>query len=81
MRFRPIILNHPYPGNLKLTGFDVRGVFITGSDFMFPVSGRTVASGDGIAHLLNPDGYTSLFNPVEFPEFEARTSGTSIYSR
>jgi hypothetical protein len=61
------ILKHPYPGQNKFTGFDVRGIFISGSDFTFPVSGRQVALGDGVPRLVDPDGYTSLFNPAEFP--------------
>ena len=60
-------LNHPFPGKPKLTAFDVRGVFITGSDYKFPVSGRRIAYGDGLPRLMNADGYTSLFNPTEFP--------------
>jgi hypothetical protein len=60
-------LQHPYPGLLKYTGFDVRGIFIAQTDFTFPVSDRKIAWGDGVPRMLNPDGYTSLFNPTEYP--------------
>jgi hypothetical protein len=60
-------LQHPFPGLLKYTGFDVRGIFIAQTDFTFPVSGRKIALGDSVPRMLNPDGYTPLFNPTEFP--------------
>ena len=64
-----VSLTHPYPDNLKLAAFDVRGIFISNADFLFPISQRTIAwSGINNPVLLNPDGYTSLFNPSEFPE-------------
>lgn len=62
------VLRHPFPGLLKFTGFDVRGIFISGSDYLFPATGRTIAVGDNLPRLLNADGYTALFNPTEFPE-------------
>jgi len=61
-------LTHPVPGNLNLTGFDVRGIFITGSDFTFPELGRSVALGQEYPGLMNADGYTQLYNPEEFEE-------------
>jgi len=61
-------LTHPFPGLLKLSAFDVRGIFITESDYIFPSSGRAVALGDDVPRLLNANGYTQLFNPTEFPE-------------
>jgi hypothetical protein len=63
-----LTLTHPFPGLLKYTGFDVRGIFIAQTDFTFPVSGRKIAWGDGVPRMLNPDGYTPLFNPTEFPQ-------------
>ena len=62
-----LTLIHPYPGLLKLTGFDVRGIFISGANFEFPVSGRKIAWGTDLPIILNADGYTTLFNPTEFP--------------
>jgi len=62
-----VTLIHPFPGLLRYTGFDVRGIFIAGADYTFPVSGRKIAWGDDVARMLNPDGYTHLFNPTDFP--------------
>ncbi len=64
-----LVLRHPYStGNLKLSGFDARAIFIGEADYMWPVSGRMMAVGDSVPRMLNPDGYTSLFNPTEFPQ-------------
>ena len=63
-----IELQHPYPDSPRLMVFDVRGILISGSDYTFPDSGRQIARGDGLLRLHNYDGYTSLFNPTEFPE-------------
>jgi hypothetical protein len=62
-----IQLRHPFPGLLKYTGFDVRGIFISLADLTFPSSGRKIAWGDNVPRMVDPDGYTSLFNPTEFP--------------
>jgi len=62
-----VTLIHPFPGLDKYTGFDVRGVFISEGNFTFPSSGRMIALGDDVPTVLNADGYTSLFNPTEFP--------------
>jgi uncharacterized delta-60 repeat protein len=64
-------LRHPYPGNLKLTGFDVRGVLVTDGDTLFPVSNRLVSLDGSNPTLIDPDGYTALFNPTEFPSGSA----------
>jgi len=61
-------LRHPFPKNPKFTAFDVRGIFITGSDYAFPASGRRIAWGANLPTVINPFGYTALFNPTEFPE-------------
>ncbi|GAJ00406.1 unnamed protein product, partial [marine sediment metagenome] len=60
-------LKHPFPDMLKLTGFDVRGVLVTDGDTFFPENNRFVSLDGSNPYLLNPDGYTALFNPVEFP--------------
>ena len=62
-----IKLTHPYPGLTKYTGFDVRGIIMTGSDYVFPESGRHVSWDGSHIRMLAPDGYTNLFNPVEYP--------------
>jgi hypothetical protein len=61
-------LQHPFPGLDKFTGFDVRGIFISEADFLFPEMDRRMAYGMDVPKLLDPDGFTSLFNPTEFPE-------------
>ncbi len=61
-----VSLTHPIPGNLKLTGFDVRGIFISEATCNFPEAGRDVAWGEEIPRLVNAAGYTQLFNPTEF---------------
>jgi hypothetical protein len=73
-------LNHPFPGNLPYTGFDVRVIFISQATCTFPATGATVAYGDDVPRLLNPDGYTSLFNPVDYPE-SANRSNLLKYNR
>ena len=64
-------LQHPFPGMAKFTGFDVRGIFISEADYLFPETDRRIAYGNDVPRLLNPDGFTSLFNPTEFPEGSA----------
>jgi hypothetical protein len=68
-------LQHPFAGLIKYTGFDVRGIFISQADYDFPSSGRTIAWGDSVPKLLDGDGYTSLFNPTEFPETKPAALG------
>jgi hypothetical protein len=63
-----VTLRHPFPGLLKYTGFDVRGIFISKADYAFPPSGRMLAWGNSVPRLMNYDGYTSLFNPTEYPD-------------
>jgi len=60
-------IRHPFPGDDRFTAFDSRGIFVSDSDYNFPESGRTMAYGDSLPVLTNPDGYTALFNPTEFP--------------
>ena len=62
-----LTLKHPFLGGPRFTGFDVRGILIAGSDYEFPASGRKIALGDDQLKLANADGYTSLFNPTDFP--------------
>jgi len=62
-----VTLKHPYPSLKKYTAFDVRGVIITGSDYSFPESDRSISWDGTNIRLLNPDGYTDLFNPTEYP--------------
>jgi len=62
-----VTLIHPFPDFLKYSGFDVRAIFISGARYTFPVSGREIAWGDDVMRMLDPDGYTQLFNPTDFP--------------
>ncbi len=62
-----MIIRHPFPGIPSVTIFDVRGTIITGKGYDFPHSGKSIAWGDNVTRMLNYDGYTSLFNPTEFP--------------
>ena len=57
---------------LKLTGFDVRGVLVTDGDTLFPESNRFASIDGSNPYLINPDGFTNLFNPVEFPPGSAQ---------
>ncbi len=61
-------LMHPFPAPMNLSVFDLRGIIINGADYTFPASNRSVGMGNSKLKLLDPDGYTSLFNPTEFPE-------------
>lgn len=62
-----VLIRNPYHDDLKMTAFDVRLIFITDSNFLFPVNDRSVAISGDIPILLNPDGYTMLFNQSEYP--------------
>ncbi len=72
--FGKLILNHPYPKNLKMSAFDVRAIFISTADYTFPESGRSITWTGDTPRLLQARGYTSLFNPTEFPEDSALPS-------
>ncbi len=62
---------HPF-GGTYIVGyhiFDVRCILMTDSDFEFPECARRIAWSGNYPIVVNPDGYTSIFNPTEFPEF------------
>jgi hypothetical protein len=57
-----IEIKHPFT-DLLLSVFDVRGIMMFNGSHTFPASGKTMSDlllGDSV--LLNPDGYTSLYN-------------------
>ena len=64
-----ISIRHPYPGNDYYTGFDVRGIFHTTAnyDVKYPQDefgcARIPSLSTGDPELLNPDGFTSAFDP------------------
>jgi hypothetical protein len=63
-----IELTHPFAGATRYTGFDVRGIVISNGSRNFPTLGVTVPDATmGDFTLLNPDGYTGLWNSVDFP--------------
>jgi len=62
-------IRHPFTGIDKFTGFDVRGIVMFDPSYTFPASGL-VFSDPNIetgGALLNADGYTDIFNPVNYP--------------
>lgn len=59
-----VTIKHPYPGNPNYAGFDVHGIFITGASVHLG-QGLWIA-GEDRPRLLNPDGYTRWWNPLEF---------------
>jgi uncharacterized delta-60 repeat protein len=71
-----ILIEHPMTG-LEYSVFDVRCIMMFNGSHEFPTSGKTIsdpALGDGI--LLNPDGYTALYNG---PTLEAPTGDYQKY--
>ncbi|MCX6647487.1 MAG: PKD domain-containing protein, partial [bacterium] len=57
-----IQIDHPFD-DLYYSVFDVRGIMMFRGSHEFPVAGKSISEsvlGDGM--LLNPDGYTSLYN-------------------
>lgn len=56
-------ISHPFSLS-NLTGFDVRGIAIFEGSHTFPESGLVMSDRtQGNGQLINPDGYTSLYNP------------------
>jgi len=62
-----VTLTHPFPGLKKYTGFDVRGIVVTGGEYNFPAAGHSISWSGDYLRLLYADGYTNVFNPTEFP--------------
>ncbi len=60
-------LTHPLAGLVEFTGFDVCGILFTNGTHTGFGDGITMA-GWGDTRLVNADGYTRWWNPVEFPE-------------
>ncbi len=60
-------ITHPFAGNPKFTGFDVRGIVISNGSLYFPLlDARVPDASQGDFALLNPDGWTRLWNTKEF---------------
>jgi len=60
-------LRHPFLGSDQFTGFDVCGIFIINGTVNGFDDVDIVMTGEDDTRLLNPDGYTRWWNPVEFP--------------
>jgi hypothetical protein len=62
-------IQHPFAGLNYYTGFDVRGIIMFDAGFTFPGSGLSIPDGSatGGGLLLNPDGFTTLFNSTQYP--------------
>ena len=66
--FIDVQFTHPFPGLDNFSGFDVRGIAIFNGSYTFPASGLVMSDHAlGDMELLNADGFTTLFNPVDFP--------------
>ncbi len=64
-----IQITHPFPGLDRYTGFNVRAIVISNGSRYFPGLDATVPdAGLGDFTLENPEGFTRLWNTVEFPE-------------
>ena len=67
--FIDVRFQHPFSGLAQYSGFDVRGIAIFNQTYTFPASGLTISDSKNLGlELLNADGFTTLFNPVDFPE-------------
>ncbi len=61
-------LRHPFLGLIEFTGFDVKGILISdGSNGGFTDTALNLP-GEGDTRLMNADGYTRWWNPIEFPD-------------
>jgi hypothetical protein len=62
-----IALRHPFPGEDYYTGFDVRGIVMLEGGYAFPgMELATTRAGSGDWALLNPDGWTPVFNAQDY---------------
>ncbi|MFH1675592.1 MAG: PKD domain-containing protein [bacterium] len=61
-----VTLVHPFPGLSQYIGFDVAGIFISKGTYAGFADPDLIMAGAGDSRLLNPDGYTRWWNPVEF---------------
>ncbi|MCX6646537.1 MAG: hypothetical protein NTY09_09290, partial [bacterium] len=62
-----VILTHPLPSYTEYTLFDVRGIIITnGSKTGLSIDESLVYPGQDESRLVNADGYTRWWNPMEF---------------
>jgi PKD repeat protein len=63
-------LTHPFPGLDQFTCFDPRCILMFNGSENWPGLNAVVPRSElGDGELVNADGYTRLYNPVEFPPF------------
>jgi hypothetical protein len=75
-----VTLRHPFPGNLNLTAFDVRGIFISNGTDQYWNMGGSLAWGDEFPQMANYDGYTRLYAPDLYPESDPTPPAFKYYS-
>ncbi len=61
-------LKHPFPGLMRYTGFDVRGVFMQNGQYISELDAMLTYGGPETARQMNPDGYTRWMNAMEFTQ-------------
>ncbi|MFH1676831.1 MAG: PKD domain-containing protein, partial [bacterium] len=61
-----VTLVHPFPGLSQYIGFDVAGIFISKGTLSGFDDPDLIMAGSSDSRLLNPDGWTRWWNPVEF---------------
>ena len=57
-------ITHPFPGLTEFSAFDVRTILITTAEH---TAGDFNLPGENDPSVLNPDGYTRWWNPLDFP--------------
>jgi len=61
-----VTIDHPFPSKPNLSGFDVRGILIGSGTLGGFGDSSIMMAGPGDTRLLNNDGLTRWWNPVEF---------------
>jgi len=61
-----VSLTHPFPTLPQVAGFDVRGILFTKGDAYDLLASDVTMTGPGEPRLVNADGYTRWWNPLEF---------------
>jgi len=72
-------LKHPFTDAPNLTGFDVRAVLVTDGDTLFESNDLLASLNGSNPYFIDPDGYTSLFNPVDYPSGTAPSAIFGYY--
>ena len=72
-----ITLRHPFPGYPVYTVFDMRLIMMWDGSEIWPASGLRTQDPLGTdGYIFNSDGYTTIFNPTDFPQ----DSGPPIFT-